>query len=111
MNPTSRWRAAFSLRLLNDIKRGALLSAIEKVAPQSPLMQNPTIAASYASLAAKGTAFVNGLAAASAAEQQWRAASDARDVARVMLDLELTNYKTLVENAAQSAADLTSMGL
>jgi hypothetical protein len=111
MNPTSRWRAAFSLRSLNDIKRGALLAAIQKVAPQSPLMQNPTIAASYASLTTKGTTFVNGVAAAAAAEQQWRAATDVCDVARVGLDLELTNWKTLVENAATNVADLTSMGL
>jgi hypothetical protein len=111
MNPTSRWRAALNLRLLNDIKRTALLAAIQKVAPQGALMQNPTIAASYASLSTKGTTFVSSVAVASAAEQQWKASSDARDVARVGVDLELTNFKTLVENNATSAADLTAMGL
>ena len=53
MNPTSRFRAALNIRLLNDAKREAALAAIHQVAPQSPLMQNPTIAASYAALTTK----------------------------------------------------------
>ena len=111
MNPTSRWRAALNLRLLNDTKRTALLAAIQKVAQQSPLIQNPTIAASYASLSTKGATFVTSVANASASEQQWKADAAVRDVARVAFDLEVTNFKTLVENNATSAADLTGMGL
>jgi hypothetical protein len=111
MNPTSRFRAALNTKLLDDTKREAALAAIRQVAPQSPLMQNPTIAASYAALNTKGTTFTTSVATAAATDQQAKASAGARDVARSALDLELVNYKTLGENNATSDADLTTLGL
>jgi hypothetical protein len=111
MNPTSRFRAALNIKLLNDAKRAAALAAIHQVAPTSPLMQIPTIAASYAALTTKGATFTTSVATATATDQQAKVSAGARDVARLALDLELTNYTTLGENNATSEADLIALGL
>jgi hypothetical protein len=111
MNPTSRFRAALNLRLLDDATRESTLAGIVKVAQQSALFQIPTITASYAALTTKGTTFTTSIPVASANEALFKASAGVRDVARVAFDLELSNFKTLVENNATSAADLTNMGL
>jgi hypothetical protein len=108
---SSRFRAALNVRLLDDAKRMNVLSGIQKVAPQNPLFQNATIAASYAALSAKGATFTTSIANAAASEAQFKLSNGARDLARTGFDLELTNFNTLVENNATSEADLTSMGL
>jgi hypothetical protein len=111
MNPTARWRAAMNLALFDDAQREATFAGIEKVAQSSALIQNPTIAASYAALTIKGNAFAVSVGNASALESQFKASCSTRDLSRDTFDRELSNYRTLVENNATSAADITGMGL
>lgn len=106
----SRWRAALTLRLLTDALRESTLAGIQKVAPQSPLMANPAIAASYAALGTKGTKLATDLAKAAADEKAYQLSLGTANASRAAFDLELDTLKTLVENNAQSAADLLSMG-
>jgi hypothetical protein len=110
MNPTSRSRAALNIHLLNDLQRENVLAGIAKVAPDSPLLQNPAIAASFASLTLKGSTLATNIAAVAESEGIFRASIGARQLARDVFDLELDNLKTLVENNSTSAADLTGMG-
>ncbi len=110
MNPTSRWRAALNLRLLNDAQRVTTLAGIEKVAQASSLFQVPAVAASYAVLTARGGTFATNVATAAANEKQYRASVTARDISRGTFDLALSTLKTVVENFAGSAGDITSMG-
>jgi hypothetical protein len=105
-----RWRIALSAASMNDAARESALAAIQKMAPQSPLMQVPAVAASVGALATKGTALVTNAAAVAAAEQQHKNCIAARDGSRVSFDLELGSLKGLVENNAASAVDVTSMG-
>jgi hypothetical protein len=107
----SRWRAAMNTTLMNDAERESTLSGIQKVAQQGALIQVPTIAASFAALGTKGTAFSTSAAAAAANKALYEASLGTRDLARVALDRELDTYKTLVENNAATAGDVTSMGL
>jgi hypothetical protein len=107
----SRWRAAMTTRLMNDAERATTLTGIQKAAPQGTLIQIPGIAASVAALGTKGTAFATDVAAAASNEVLFRASVTARDLARFALDLELDTYRTLVENNATNAGDVTSMGL
>ncbi len=111
MNPISRWRAAMNLALFSDAQREATFAGIEKVAPANALAQVPTIAASFAALSTKGAAFVASIDATSALESQFKASAATRDLLRDTFDRELSNYRTLVENNAMSAADITGMGL
>jgi len=111
MNPTAHWRAAMNLSLFNDAQREATLTSIEKVAQASALFQVPSIAASYAALTTKGSAFTISVAAAQALESQFKASAATRDLLRDALDRELSTYRTLVENNATSGADITGMGL
>ncbi len=107
----SRWRAAMRTRSMNDAERAATLTGIQKVAQQGTLIQIPAIAASFAALGTKGTAFAASVAAAAANETLYRASVTARDLSRFALDLELDTFRTLVENNATNAGDVTSMGL
>jgi hypothetical protein len=111
MGAIARWRAALNIHLLNDLMREQALTGIQKVAQQGALMQNPTVAASYAALSTKGTTFTAAVASVTANEKVLQASLGARTVARTTFDLELSNYKTLVENLATSSADIQSMGL
>ena len=108
--PTSKWRAAFSTRLLTDALRGTTLAAIEKAAGTSTLLQIPSIAASYAALVTKGTTLATNVGNTAAAKQVYVVAHTARDVSRSAFDLELLALKTLVEANSANAADLTGMG-
>src|SRR6185437_162443 len=105
-----RWRAAMNARLFNDIERQNALSGMEKVAPQSPLMQVPAVAASYNALVTKGTTLTTSVAAVASNEKIYKSSLSARATARRAFDLEIDNLKTLVENSATSAGDVTSMG-
>jgi hypothetical protein len=100
-----------NLATLQDAQRESTLAGIQKVAQQSALFQIPTIAASYAALGTKGTTFTVAVATAAAYEQQFKAGAATRDLARDAFDRELNTFKTLVENNATSAADVTGMGL
>lgn len=110
MQPTSRFRAALNIHLLTDAQRESTLAGIQKVAPQSPLMQLPAVAASYAALGTKGTTLATNVTAAASSEAAFKGAVATRDVSRDVFDLELDTLKTLAENNATSEADLTSMG-
>jgi hypothetical protein len=105
-----RWRAAMNARLFNDIQRQNALSGMEKVAPLSPLMAVPAVAASYNALVTKGTTLVTAVAAVPANEKIYKSSLSATATARRAFDLEIDNLKTLVENSATSAGDVTSMG-
>ena len=50
----SRFRIALNTHLLDDAKRAQLVTGIQKVAPQSPLAQTPSVATSLAALGTKG---------------------------------------------------------
>lgn len=107
---TSRWRAALSTHLFTDAVRGTTLAGIQKVGPQSPLIQIPSVAASFAALASKGAALATKVDEVAANEQQLVQSMTERDSARLVFDLELITLKTLTENNAKSGADLTGMG-
>jgi hypothetical protein len=97
-------------RLLNDNTRAGVLAGINKVAPQSPLIQNPTVASSLASLTAKGATLSADVAAVAQNEKLFKASVGARDLSRAAFDAELDTLRTLVENNSKSAGDVTSMG-
>ena len=109
-NSLNRVRISLNVYLLNDAARATILTAIEKSAPQSPLMTNAAIAASYNALTAKGTTHATNVAAAVQAEQTLKNCITARDLSRAGFDRELLNLKTLVENNSTSPNDATSMG-
>jgi hypothetical protein len=106
----ARWRIALSTSVLSDLERAALVSGMQKVAPQSPLMQVPSIAASYSAITKKGATLTAASAAVAADEKQLKIDLGAREQARVALDVELLTMKTLVTANAQSAADILGMG-
>jgi hypothetical protein len=110
MKPTSRWRVALNMRLLTDLQRENLLAGIQKVAGQSALVQLPAVAASLAALATKGATLSTNVAVAAASEAQFKNTVVVRDASRVSFDLELDTLKTLAENNATDAADLTGIG-
>ena len=107
---TLRWRAALSTHLFTDAVRGTTLAGIQKVAPQSLLIQIPSVAASFAALTSKGAALATKVSEVAANEQQLALSMTERDSARLVFDLELITLKTLTENNAKSGADLTGMG-
>ena len=107
----TRFRAALNIHRLDDSERANALTGIQKVAQQGALIQNPAIAASYAALTAKGTTLTTTVVSVAANETVLKASIGARGVARATFDLQLSNYKTLVENLATSASDVQSMGL
>src|SRR5262249_7537349 len=108
--PLSRWRIALNIRLLDDVERQNTLAGINKVAPQSVLVQIPSIAASFAALQTKGTTFSGDLTTAAAALKVYKAASGALKLSRAELDRELDALKTLVERNGKSEAEIVSMG-
>ncbi len=108
---TARWRAAMNTRLLNDAERETVLAGILKAAPASALMAIPSVAASYAALVVKGPAFTSNVATAAANEKVYLTSAALRDASRVALDLELSTFKTLVDNNATTAGDVIGTGL
>jgi hypothetical protein len=106
-----RWRAQLSTRLLDDARRKDALFSIEKLAQQCPLSQEPSIRASLTALATKGAALTGELANLAGLLALVRISLQSRDVLRVAFDSELVTFKALVENNAQSPADITGMGL
>jgi hypothetical protein len=97
-------------RLFNDVTRAYALAGIEKVAPQSALLQVPAIAASLAALTAKGATLATDVSAVSANEKVFKASVSARNAARLAFDLEIDTLRTLVENNANAPGDVTGMG-
>jgi hypothetical protein len=108
--PLSHWRIALDTRLLNFATAGNFVGGIEKVAPQSTLIQVPAIAASFAALSKKGTALTTLVAAVAADDKQLKADITARDLALSAVLLELLGLKSLVLSNATSPADITAMG-
>jgi hypothetical protein len=105
-----RFRIALNIALLTDLQRAGILAGINKVAPQSPLMQVPSVAASVNALTAKGATLAADVQTAAAAEKVYRAAVGALNGSRNAYDKELDGLKGLVENNATSEADVTGMG-
>jgi hypothetical protein len=110
MNPLPRWRVALNLRLLSDLQRENLVSGIQKVAPQSALLQIPAVAGSLAALGTKSATFSTNVAVAATTEAQLKNSAAVRDLSRDVLDREIDTFKTLAENNATSEADLTGLG-
>jgi hypothetical protein len=108
--PNSRFRIALDTHLLNDLARGNLAASIQKVAPQSTLIQTPEIAASVAALGKKAAALKGDNEAVATDEKQLKKDIAARDASRTAVDLELSALKTLVVRDAKTEADVTSMG-
>jgi len=106
----SKWRAALNTHLLDDLERANLLAGIIKVASQSTLIQDPSIAASVAALTAKGATNTANVAVSAALDAQLRASLTERGASRAAFDLEIVVLKALVENRATSSADVTGMG-
>jgi hypothetical protein len=106
----AKWRASLNVALLDDLGRQNLVTSIQKVAAQSPLMQVSAIAASVAAITTKGAAFATNVATTSTLEKQFKASATVRDVSRATLDSELVTLRALTENSATSATDITSMG-
>jgi hypothetical protein len=98
------------LASFDDAERTNLVAGVQKVAPQSGLMQIPAIAASVAALGKKGAALVAGNSAVGADEKLLKLDMATRDGARSSLDLEIVTLRALVASNAQTASDITSMG-
>ncbi len=107
---TSRWRIALDTKVLTDTTAGKFVTGIEKVAPQSALMQVPAIAASYAALSKKNTALATAVAAVAADETQLKADVTTKDAALTAVVSELVSLKSLVAGNAASEGDITGMG-
>jgi hypothetical protein len=107
---SSRFRIALNRTLLDDARREALLNGIQKVAPQSPLAQVPSIAASLAALGTKGAALVTYVAAVAQDTKVLKADTTQRNLARDAFDAEVVTLKALTESYATNAGDLTGMG-
>src|ERR1700733_5803487 len=109
MNPLPRWRVALNLRLLSDLQRENLVAGIQKVAPQSQLLQIPAVAGSLTALGTKSATFSTNVAVAATTEAQFKNSAAVRDLSRDVLDREIDTFKTLAENNAASEADLTGL--
>jgi len=105
-----RWHAVLNTRLLDDAQRATTLTGIQKGATNSDLSQIPTIAASLASLAAKGATLAKFVAAVDTSTQELKSNLALRLTARAAFDLELIGLKGLVEGNATNWADITGMG-
>jgi hypothetical protein len=110
MSAITRFHIALDLSTLDDVKRAGLIAGVQKLAPQSTLMQIPAIAASVAALGKKGATLVTSNAAVGADEKQLKADVLTRDVARNAVDVEFVTLRTLVANNATAPSDITSMG-
>jgi len=105
-----KYRIALNLKSLDDAKRAELLAGIQKTAPQSPLASNRSVAASLAALGTKGATLATNVSAVASNTSVLKASMTQRDGSRDTFDLELLALKTLTENNATSASDVTSMG-
>jgi hypothetical protein len=106
----SRLRAQLNTRLLDDALRQSTLAGIQKVAQQSALAQDPSIAVSLGALGSKGAALSTEIATIAGLLGQLRAAIVSRNTLRGVFDSELVTLKTLVENQAANEGDITGMG-
>ena len=109
MNIT-KWRAEMNLTRMNDTECENATAAIQTVSATSALAKNPSIAVSLAAIIAKTQTLITSVSTVAAAEKQLAAGIALRDGARSAYDLEMTTLKTLVENYATSAADISGMG-
>jgi hypothetical protein len=107
----ARFRAALNPSNMDDTERQEAFAGIQKVAQQGPLFGIAAIAASYTALITKGTALSTAIAQEAADYAAYRKSVTGRDTARVTFDRELDTYKTLVQNNAASADDVSGMGL
>ena len=106
----SPWRIQLDTSLLTPSSTGDLVVGIKKVAPQSALIQDPAIAASYASILQKNTDLGTFVTAVAEDEKKLHADVTARDGAYNTLLLELLGLKQLVLSKAKSETDITGMG-
>ena len=107
----ARYRAALNPSQMDDTQCQEAIGGIQKVAQQGPLFQIAAIAASFAALGTKGTALSTAIAQEAADAAAYHKSVSLRNTARLAVDRELDTFKTLVENNAASADDVTGMGL
>ena len=106
----SPWRILMDTKSLTPASAGDLVVGIKKVAPQSALIQDPAIAASYAAVVQKNTDL--GLYVTAVAEDEKKLHADlaSRDSTFGALILELLGLKQMVLTKAKSETDITGMG-
>jgi hypothetical protein len=105
-----RPRISLDLKHLDDAQRTALVAGIQKLGPQSALMQNAAVAASFTALGKKAAALTTANGVVAADQKLLKQDTTIRDAARVTMDVEIDTLRTLVANNAASASDITSMG-
>ncbi len=108
--PTKRARIALNVSTLSDADIAEAIAGIQKVAPQSALMQNAAVAASYSALGTKGVTLASLVTTVATDRAQLKLDESARVKARTAAQGELESLRALVVNQATSASDVTSMG-
>jgi hypothetical protein len=106
----TRWRAMLDLATMDDAACETVATAIQTMSATSALTKNASVATSLAAVIAKSATLAATAANVVAFEKQLKAGIALRDTARSAFDLEITTLKTLVENYAASAADISGMG-
>ena len=110
-NPINEFRVLLDLSALSadDTAREQLCTSIAKLAPQSPLYSDPTVQAAVANVGKTFTTFVTARQAAAQSAKQHALDATASSNAGTANDKSLLLLRTLVQNAAASESDLTSM--
>src|SRR5579871_66052 len=108
--PIKRARIALNVSTLSDADIAEAIAGIQKVAPQSALMQSAAIGASYSALGTKGAALASLVTTVATDRAQLKQDEAARIKARPAAQGELETLRALVVNQATSASDVTSMG-
>jgi hypothetical protein len=109
--PISRIRVSLPTTTLTDAERLALITGIQKVAPSSALIKVPAIATSITALGTNGAALKAASDQVAEDLKQLKLDEATRDQARADTDLAFVTLKALVTQSAQSATDVTSVGL
>jgi hypothetical protein len=110
MKKTTRFHVELDLAQLNDNGRQDLLTGIQQLAPESPLFTNiPAVKASVTVLGTLGVNLRSSSDLVTADEKKLQFDTDMRDRARASFDKELLTLKSLVENNAETDADISGM--
>ena len=110
-NPTNAFHVLLDLNALNadDTAREQLCTSIAKLAAQSPLYSDPAVQAAVANVGKTFTTYVTARQAAQQSAKQHALDGAAASDAGTANNKSLLLLRTLVQNAATSESDLTSM--
>jgi hypothetical protein len=106
----NRIRIALNMASMTDEELLQLVVAIVALAPQSPLIAIPAIAAAVASLTAKSATFKAAGDAVTSDEEKLRNDKTTKATARGAVENEVTSLSGLVGTNAKNDADVSSMG-